>query len=505
MRLLSNSAWNFAGGVVPTIAALLTVPIVVSRLGVSEYGTLTLLTSIVGYFALLDINASTGALKYLAEYNARQDHVRTRQLFSLGLVIYLLIGVIGGVAIAVYARELATSVFNVPLALHAEAVQALRYGGVAFLFAQLQTYLLAVPQAMQRFDVSARTEGVFGSLASVSTLVVVLLGGGLVEIMATRAAISVANVVVLSGVAHKLIPDLRPAWPGRDVTRGLLTFSLYSYLTRFATVSYANADKLLVGAYIDMKSLAIYTVPFLLANRAFSLTYRLGQVMMPEASRLAANGQMDQLRRTYLISARYLIFLNAAIACLLIFFGRELLYYWAGPTFGLQATVILALVTTAVLFDSYTNLPSLVNDGLGKPANTGVFAFLRALVGLVAAWVGVRFGGIEGVAWALLGVSFVMGLAFLAWVHVRVVPATLAEFVRTGVVPGLWPLAAALTCTALFINHPPLPLVWVLPLAALVVLLLVAYAWAVVIEPQHRAALWWRLRGRPLAAPPIKP
>ncbi len=505
MRLLSNSVWNFAGGVVPTIAALLTVPIVVSRLGASQYGTLTLLTSIVGYFALLDINASAGALKYLAEYNARRDHLRTRQLFSLGLAIYLLVGGVGGVAIAVYARALATSVFNVPPGLQDEAVLALRYGGLAFLFAQVQTYLLSVPQSMQRFDVSARTEGIFGSLTSVSTLVVVLLGGGLVEITATRAAILVTNVAVLSGIVRQLIPGLRPAWPGRDVTRGLLTFSLFAYLSRFASVSYANADKLLISAYIDMKSLAVYTVPFLLANRAFSLTYRFGQVMMPEASRLNASGQLDQLRRTYLTSARYLMFLNAAISCLLIFFGRELLFYWAGPTFGREATVILALVATAVLFDSYTNLPSLVNDGLGAPANTGIFAFLRALLGLGAAWIGVHVGGIQGVAWAQLGMSVVMGLAFLAWVHGRVVPATLTEFLRAGVVPGLLPMAAALACTALFASHDPLPLAWLLPLAAALVLLLAAYAWAVVIEPPHRAALWWRLRGRPLVAPTLEP
>jgi O-antigen/teichoic acid export membrane protein len=504
MRLLANSAWNFAGGIVPSVAALLTVPVVVSRLGTEQYGTLTLLTSIVGYFALLDINASTGALKYLAEYHARKDEARTHQLFSLGLAIYLLIGTLGGAAIAIFARQLSTSVFNVPPALQDTSVLALRYGGVAFLFAQLQTYLMSVPQALQRYDISARTEGVFGSLASVSTLLVVLLGGGLVEVMATRAAISAANVVVLSRVATALIPGLRAAWPGRVVARQLVSFSLYSYLTRFATVTYANADRLLVGAYIDMRSLALYTVPFMLANRVFALIYRLGQVIMPEASRLGAGGQLVELRRTYLLSARYLMFLNAAFCCLLVFFGRELLYYWAGAAFGHKASVILALVALAVLFDSFTNLPSLVNDGLGKPANTGVFAFVRSVIAIGAAWVVVRSGDIEAVAWAQLGVSFVMSAAFLAWVHGRVVPASLFDYVRRAILPCVFPLAVALGWALLFADRAPLPLPVAAGCGVLAVVALAAYAWVVVIEPHHRAQLLARLRRAPLA-PPLEP
>jgi O-antigen/teichoic acid export membrane protein len=500
MRLLANSAWNFAGGIVPSVAALLTVPVVVSRLGTEQYGTLTLLTSIVGYFALLDINATTGALKYLAEYHARKDDVRTRQLFSLGLLIYLAIGLVGGAAIILLAPELASSVFNVPPALQHTAVLSLRFGGVAFLFAQLQSYLLSVPQAMQRYDISAQTEAVFGGMTSFSTVFVVLLGGGLVEIIAVRAAISAANVAVLARVTTNLIPDLRMAWPGVDMARRLLSFSMYSYLSRFSAVTYANADRLLVGAYIDMKSLAIYTVPLLLANRVFSLIFRLGHVMLPEASRLGAGGQLGQLRHTYLISSRYLMFLNAAFCCLMVFFGREVLYYWAGAAFGREATMILALVATAVLCDSFTNLPSLVNDGLGAPANTGMFALVRAVVGLAAAWVVVQSRDIVWVAWAQMTVSLVMSFAFLAWVHGRVVPASLADYLRAAMLPCVPPMALALAWATLFAGHAPMPLALTAALGCAVTLALAAYAWAFVLTPIHRATLLLRLRRKPLPA-----
>jgi O-antigen/teichoic acid export membrane protein len=489
MRLYRSSLWNLVGGVIPAAAAFVTVPLVVSRLGEVHYGLLTLITSIVGYFALLDVNATQGSVKYLAEYKTRQDLPRMRQVFCLGAGLYLVIGAVGGLSIAWFAQPLATGVFNVPAALHQTAVQALQYGGIAFFFAQLQVYLLSVPQSVHRFDLSARSEVVFGSLASVSTVFIVWLGGGIVEIMAARAAIAAANVIWLARTAAQLLPDLRMAWPGRDVVQKLMSFSLFSYLSRISSVTYASADKLLIGAYVDMQALAFYSVPFLLVNRLYALTYRLGSVMLPEASRLDAIGQPQELRRKYLLAARYLLFVNTCIAVLLLTLGRELLWHWAGPSFGAHANAILVLLVVAALVETVSNLPSHVNDGLGRPAITGVFSVVRAAVGLLAAWLAVQSHGILGVAWAQLLVPLVMVSAFLVWVHGRVIPATLGDFLRVAVLPSLWPALVGVAAAVAGLGREPVSLQWMLGLGVVVAMLLMAYGYWVVLQTDHRAAV----------------
>jgi len=495
MRLVANSLWNLLGGVVPALAALITVPVIVSRLGEVHYGALTLVTSIVGYFALLDINASSGSLKYLAEYHARDDAARMRQLFTLGLALYLLIGAAGGGAIAFFADELARGVFRVPAALQDEAVRALHWGALGFLFGQVQVYLQSVPQALRRFDLSARAEALFGSATSVVTLLVVLAGGSLAAIMLARAVVAALNVVVLLVLARRLLPALHAERPGRDVVHGLATFSAYAYLSRVASISYAHADKLLIGAYVDLRALAQYAVPFLMANRLFSLIYRLGQVMLPEASRLAAVGRTDELRRTYLASARVLMYFNAAVCVLLLLFGRDLLHHWAGPAFGPHAALLLGWIALAALVDSWTNLPSLVNDGLGVPRNTGLFALARVGVGLAAAWVGVRVAGIDGVAASLLFSSLVMSAAFIAYVHGRVLPVSAAEYLRAAVLPALPLLLPAAALAWALHDRAPLPLAWLLPAMVLTALALALYGWCFALAPGHRVALrGWLVR-----------
>ena len=493
MSFARNSLYNFLGGLIPAIASLLTVPVIVHRLGEVEYGVFALVTSVVGYFAVLDINVTAGSVKYLAEYQARKETKKVAQVLLFGGFIYLVIGLLGGLGIFFFAESLATVVFRVPPQLQQTAITTLQVAGFAFLFGQVQTYLQSVPQALQRYDLSGKFEGLFGSAVSISTVVVVLAGGGLVEIMYARLVMSIVNCGLLIRLIRVILPGIGFVAPDPTISRTLLSFSAFSYLSRLATITYLNSDKLLIAALTDMRALALYTVPFLLANRVFGMAYRLGQVIFPMTSALAAQGRTEQLKATYLSTARYIVYLNACLCIVLCAFSRELLHYWAGPVFGPQAALVLVIVATAVFVDSLTNLPSLVNDGLGKPQNTGVFAVVRAAIGLGAAYFAISAYGIIGAAWAQLAVSLVMTAVFLQYIHGRTVPVRLNELFQAYTPTALPFLIVFSICVALYEREvlalPP----FLLGVSALGIML---FAWGlfVVCLPEHRAPLFAHLR-----------
>lgn len=498
MSLVKKSVANFIGGVVPAIASLFTVPVIVARLGVVDYGVLTLVTAIVGYFALIDINVTAGSVKYLSEYHARGEQGRVNQVISFGGFIYFMIGLLGGCGIFLFADTLVTSVFNVPANLHGIARNTLQVAAFAFFFSQIQVYLLSIPQSLQRYDISGMVESVFGSLTSVSTLLVVLFGGGLVEIVLVRLGLSIINCGLLLNLIRKLLPFARLAYPDKDTIHKLASFSAYSYLSRIAAITYANGDKLLLGAILDMRAVSLYSVPSLLVNRVAVPIYRLGTVIFPVSSALAANNQHDDLRRIYLVSTRYYIYLHASLCLLLSIFSRELLYYWAGPVFGAGAALVLVLIATATFFDSLTNLPSLVNDGLGKPRNTGVMALLRALFGLALCYVAIHSAGYIGAAWAELFTSVFFAIAFLVFVHERSIPITLREVYRESYHPTLLPLIVLMTIFAIFSQRPVLALPWFFAMVLVVMTFLGIYGWFAVCLPHHHAPLkafvWRHLR-----------
>ncbi|KQQ88861.1 oligosaccharide flippase family protein [Massilia sp. Leaf139] len=488
LRLLRNAWSNLLGAAVPALAALATVPLVVAGLGEAGYGLYALVTAIVGYFAVIDINVTAGSVKYIAGQHARGEHERVAETLCFGLVVYLLVGAAGAVAIYVCAELLVTRVFAVAPALVSEAVDCLRLAALGFLFGQLQSYLNSVPQGLMRFDVSGLIEMVFGTLVPLSTVAVLLLGQGLFEVIALRVLASLLHCGVLWLGVRRLLPDLRWRWPGRSLRRDILGFSSWSFLSRFAALSYAHADKLVIGALVGVTGLAYFTVAATLANRVLGLSFRLSGIFFPAASALAAGGELARLDRAYLKATRYVVYLNASMLVLLAVFAYPLLTLWIGPDFARQGAAVLALTASSQFVDSLTSLPTLVNDGMGHPRLSGLFAVARALAGLGCVAAGVAGWGIVGAAWGHLLAASVFTLAFLAVVHGRTVPTRLGRLCAHAYLPGMGAAAAA-AAVALAVGLAHFVLILGMTVALLAVL-----GMAVVVLPQDRRWAWARVK-----------
>jgi len=495
LSLLRNAFSNFLGAMIPALVALGTVPLVVKGLGDANYGVYSLVTAIVGYFAVIDINVTAGSVKYIAEFNANRDQQRIDETVFFGLGVYSLLGLLGGIGLYAGAHFFVTRVFSVPPQLVGEAVATLKLAALGFFLGQLQSYLNSIPQSLMRFDIAGRIEMVFGTGVPLLTVAVLMLGYGLFEVILLRVITSALNCVILWRCIRRLLPELAWRKPGAAIRRELLGFSAYSFLSRFAGLSYAYADKLIIGALVGVTGLAYFTVASTLANRILSLTFRLSGVLFPAASALAARGELERLRALYLKASRYVVFLNASVLVLVAVFSYQILYYWIDPQFARVGQAVLTVMALSQFIDSLTSLPSLVNDGMGHPGYSGMFALARAGVGLVAVYAGVAGWGIVGAAWGHLLASIVLTIAFLVAVHGRTVPARLGDLVRHAYLPsvlGVGAVAVAADAGNLLFDSGPRDLVL---LVLLTMALLFAWGALFVIEKDDKDLAWSRVKG----------
>jgi len=496
LRLVSNAWANLLGAAIPALVMLGTVPLVVKGLGEASYGVYSLVTAIVGYFAVIDINVTAGSVKYIAEHNARGEDAKIAETFSFGLATYVLIGLLGACGLFLGAHWFVTDVFSVPPRLIKEAEATLELAALGFLLGQLQNYLNSVPQSLMRYDISSRVEMAFGTLVPLATVGILMLGYGLFEVILLRVAASSLHCLMLWRAIHGLLPGLAWRWPGQRIRSELLGFSAYSFLARFASLSYAYADKLIIGALVGVTGLAYFTVAATLANRVLGLTFRLSGVFFPAASALAARGELARLDQVYVKATRYVVYVNAAILVLVAVFAHQILGYWMNEEFARHGAVVLAVMALSQFVDSLTNLPSLVNDGMGHPRVSGVFALGRALAGLLIVWLGVAGWGIDGAAWGHLAGSLLFTTAFVLYVHGRTVPTSLARLLSQGYAPGLAGVAlVAIAATAAEQLFDAGPLDFIVILGA-TIMLLGAHGFLFVIERDDRLLAWSRVKAR---------
>lgn len=445
MTLARNAAYNLLGAAVPAVLNLLTIPYIVRSLGSADFGLLTLVTAIVGYFAIIDINLTAGSTRYVAQYRTSGDAPRLHATISFGLMVYLVIGLLGMLGLLAGAELIADRLLDMPAEHRGTAVVALRIAALGFLFGQVQAYLNSLPGALLRYDVSGRIEATFGTLLPLATVGLLALGQGLLGVIVLRVVLSGVQAGVLALALRRLLPAFAPAWPEAALRRQLLSFSGYSFLSRLAAVTYAQADKLIIGARLGLSAVAHYAVPTTLSNRVMSLVFRLSGVMLPHASALATAGRHEELAGHYLAATRHLFYLNGCIALLLAGLAHPILGLWMGPEFAREGAAVMALIAFAQWVDSTTNLPSLVNDAVGHPRVTGGFALARAVLGLGCIAGGIAWAGIIGAAAGHLVASLLMAAVFVCYVHGRSVPVALGPLWRQSYAgPLLWLLPVAM-------------------------------------------------------------
>jgi O-antigen/teichoic acid export membrane protein len=495
-QLLRSSFANLLGAALPALVALATIPFIVSRLGEVNYGVLTMVTAIVGYFALIDINVTSASVKYVAQYRATSQLSELYQVVTFGALVYLAIGVVGGVFIFFGADWLSRQLFNVPQSLAPLTQRTLELAAVEFLFGQMQVYLGSIPQSLQRFDVSAKIEAAFGVLVPLLTVLILWLGYGLYEVVLLRVVLSALNAVVAAVASWRLIPGFRPSWPTRTIARQLASFSAFSYLSGIAAACYAHADKLIIGALAGMASLTYYVIPSTLINRVLGLTFRLSSVVYPAASELESLRQFVQLKAIYFSATRYVFYLNACIVVLTCLFAEEILHYWMGEEFARQGALIMILTALAMLVDSMTNLPSMLADGMGHPRVTGLFSVFRAAVGLVATFVFATLWGIVGVAAGHLLVSVVMAVSFLVYVHRGTIPYRLGELMRKCYLMTFAALGASFAVFTAIKPPHALGLAATLAFGASIALAYALFGFYFILDTAHRRALLAAARGK---------
>jgi O-antigen/teichoic acid export membrane protein len=489
VSLLRNAAFNVAGALLPALALFITIPLIVQRLGAEAYGALALVTSIVGYFGIIDVNATAGTVKYVAEHDARRDDDRVSQVVAVGAAVHLLLGLLGAAALFLGAHGLVHDVFRVDPHWRAEAELTLRWSALGFFVAQMLAWLKSLPQALQRYDIVGRLDALFGSLVPVTTLAVVAAGGALVEIVVGRLLLSLLHLLLLQRAVRTLLPRLRLQRPGADVLRALASFSAFSWMQRLAALTTQNADKLLIGAQHSMATLAAYVIPLTLVGRVFGLLFASLQAVFPLASALQAVGDTARLRHVSLHLQRYTLFLNVCACLLCAGFAKEWLHYWLQGRLPQASALVLVAVAYTLLADSTTNVPSLVNDGLGRPHLSAGAVLVRAVLGVSAAvWVLARYD-IVALAASQLLVTVLVSTAFIGVVHRHSLPWRLVDVARP--VYALNALVLGVGTVVLAWRWPQ-PVLDPAPFAAAVVsttLLLGAIGWMLVLRPAHRQRL----------------
>lgn len=440
-RIARNVGYNFAAQTWLLVLAIVTTPIIVRELGVEMFGLYALMASVIGYFALLDFGLGLATVKFVSEHHGRADAAAVQRIASNSVGAFLALGTAGAAVIVVLAPHV-VGWLDVSPELADVARTSLYVAGLAFLTTMAVAAFASFPNALERMDLTNRRAIVFGTATSAGTVVLLLLGYGLLEIVVLSVVVTALAAVSLAAVTRRLLPDVsfRPRFD-RATLSLLGRFGALKFANQVATHTVYHLDKFLVAALVSVTAAAYYAIPVLIAQRLAALVGNVSSAFLPAASALHGEGDTTRFDELYFRATKAVATAVLPIASLVFFFAEPILELWLNDAFAANATLPLQILIVGYAANALTTIPAVAADSRGRPGVTTAFSLGSALVNVAFSLLLIPPFGIVGASCAILLNSALVLPPFLWYVHRRVLHVGIRDLVRRSLAR---PFAAAL-------------------------------------------------------------
>ena len=391
----------------PILILVIFTPIIISKLGVRDYGIFIFLNTVLTFLGLLDLGIGTATNKHVIEYYSTNQTDRLKKLlYSMNSVYLIMAFVYLFVCITI---GLVMQKFFVKPGMEADYfILFLILGLTGFVgafFANFNNSIIA----MQRYDLYLKISSIFLLLSNISMLVLASLGYKLVPILAVQFFLSLFSGLSFFFIAKKVLSSLKLkyAWDKIELIKNY-KFALPVAFNNLASSSLVHFDKLLVPMFYGSAALTYYSVPGSVATKISSISGTFSSLLFPITVNLQALNDTEKIKRVYIRSVRLITILSSAIALSIIFTADKILLYWLNDSFVKQSAIVLVLLVLTnfvlALFSPLSNLLMAMNKM--RFLTTG--SVIMALINIITLFIFLPKYGINGAALSyLISVLFV--------------------------------------------------------------------------------------------------
>jgi O-antigen/teichoic acid export membrane protein len=439
-RIVINAIANWMGFAAQLLVAFFTSPILVHGLGAPRYGIWSLVESILAYLMLFDLGVAASVVRYVARFEANGDQDRLNRIFSTSLCIFAAAGLAVAVSTIVLAAFGATLV-KVPAELAHEARWMLVLLGFNLAIGLPLNVFPSLLDGLARYPAKTAIRTI-GLIARTTLFLYVIWNrGGLIPLAWSITVCNIAEHFVLAAACWWYLPKLRfsPFLVDRETFRLIRGYSLQAFVLMVAgRVSY-QTNALVIGAILAPQFITYFAVAARLIEYAKNGLRAITTVLTPAVSAFEARGDEAAIRKVFLTSTRFVLWIILPIQVGFHLLGKPFLSLWMGSDYAgwsYPSLAILALPLALILSQSVSGR---VLYGIGQLRWFTVVVIGEAVTNLLISVALVGSMGIEGVAWGTTIPNIVGNL--LVAIHVcRLLNVRLSEYFRLSF---LRPLAAA--------------------------------------------------------------
>lgn len=334
------------------LIGLIYTPIMLRIMGQSEYGTYSLISSIIGYLTVLDLGFGNAIIIYTSRYRAKNQKEEQSKLNGMFLVIYSIIGIVAGIMGAIlYANmdRMFADTMTIQELQKAKAMTIILIVNLIFTF----------PLSIFGSIITAYEKFIFSKVVNILRIILMpcimipLLYMGYRSVTMTL----VTTILNLSSLVINLIYCLKVIKINftfgkfdTKLLKEIFGYSFFIFLAIIVDKINLNIDQFILGSVIGTIEVAIYTVASQIHTIYVSLSTAINGVLLPKITMLVENNESDEkISDIFIQTGRIQYIIMALITTGFIIFGQEFIRIWAGEGYEKSYwTELILMVPTIV-------------------------------------------------------------------------------------------------------------------------------------------------------------
>ncbi len=349
-KTIKNSIWNLFSFLWPLGLVFLSIPFFISRLGMEEYGIWVLVGSTVGMFEVLNFGVGDAIIKFVSEYQGRNELYATQKIIANCLTLCIMISA-AVIVTSLFILPYFTGFFKIKTVSKETINYVLMSAIIGFVLNLFMTNVFAVFKALQRFDVSSMLTMITDTFRIVGMMILVYMGFGLKGMVLAHVGGIAWGLLMGSMFLHKAIPQIsmRPSLD-LEIMKKIFGFSFFSFLIGISSAFRANIGNILIGRLLGSSSVPYFSVPFQISSKLLAGIASLTMVLFPVFSALKGREEIERIKSIFVNSSRLIITLGFAVGGTMFIFATDILGLWIDSKFALIVSTPFKILIVSFIF-----------------------------------------------------------------------------------------------------------------------------------------------------------
>ena len=392
--------------VLMTLSGFLTLPLMVRYLGPERFGIWVVTVTITGWISILEFGITDTLTNTIAETHATRDEQKAAHYTTNALMVaFCFASVLFGLGAIGWHLLDWSDFFKVTHSIdRSEIRNTLAAACSLTVLTPLCTIGTKILSGYQQTHVANLVAAVSVVLSMTSLLIGMYLGFTMpLLFLCSSGFTTFSGLALLLWIVLIGKPWLRPRARHLDamIAGQLFRTGAPFFLIRIAGIVVFGTDNLLISHYLGADQVTPYSVTMRVVTYAQLIPSMMFTSLWAAFAEAHARGDIQWIRRTYVLALRSNIAIILAILAVLAVYGRWLIGIWAGQAAVPSELLLLAMSVWTIIY-GICGLQSCLLGGIGRTRIQSYAAVATGITNLILAVVLIQTVGATGAVLATI-------------------------------------------------------------------------------------------------------